>query len=253
MGETIVNTVKRYAGALLLAGLAATPAVAQDDVRGAYGELSVGLANVHDSDIGYYDDGGTFGGSGARDTAMFEANLKNAATFGGALGYDFGTIRADVRVDYARNKIKSLTLKDINGTAVTLTPADGDEICDYLETPNCSVSGNTVSGDGSRVRQLSALANLWFDIPVGGPVTPYVGGGLGIGGYEVDGEGKARFAWQLGAGVSFDVSPSVALFGDYRYRQINGATIEDEDYANAGVIVDDVKTSTFNLGIRFRF
>ncbi|OWK29898.1 outer membrane protein [Sphingomonas mucosissima] len=242
-----------HAAVLLAAGLIAAPAVAQDNNRGAYAELSVGLARVHDNDIGYFDEGGTFGGSGARDTAWFEADLQNSATFGGALGYDFGIVRADLRVDYARSKIRSLTVKSVNGSPLTLTPADGADICAYLEVDDCSVSGNTISADGSRARQLSALANLWVDIPTGSAITPYVGGGAGIGGYEVDGEGKARFAWQLGAGVSFDLSPSVALFGDYRFRQIQGATIAYDDFPDAGVIVGKVKTSTFNLGVRFRF
>lgn len=119
--------------------------------------------------------------------------------------------------------------------------------------PHCSRSGKTITADSSRARQLSALANLWVDIPTGSAITPYVGGGAGIGGYEVDGEGKARFARQLGGGVSFDLSLGVVLFGDYRYRQIQGATIVYDDFLDGGVIVGKAKTSTFNLGVRFRF
>lgn len=237
------------------AAIVATPAAAQDaaDNRGVYVALHGGVASVNDVDITYLDQGGTFGGTGTTDTADFKAEFKNAFGFGGAIGYDFGLIRADVEIDYARNRAKALTLKSINGSAVTLTDADRADVCAYLEADSCGGSGNTFNYEGSRVRQLSALANLWVDVPTGSIVTPYVGGGLGVAGYEVDGEGKARFAWQLGAGVSVDVTPSVSLTADFRHRQTNGATITDEDFADVGVEIGKVKTNTFSAGVRFRF
>ncbi len=236
------------AAAMLVAGTA----TAQDaaDVRGAYVELRGGVASVKNVDATYYDAGGTFGGTGSRDTAAFDVDLKSAFAFGGTVGYDFGMIRADVQVDYARNRTKQFTLRSINNQAVTITPAIRQDVCDYLETGTCAGSGNTFAYDGDHLRQLSALANLWFDIPTGSVVTPYVGGGAGVGGYELGGEGKARFAWQLGAGVSIDLNRSVALTADYRRRQTNGATIDD---GGAGVIIGKVKTDTASAGLRFRF
>ncbi len=232
--------------------LAASPALAQDaDETGFYLSLNGGLAAVNDLDVSYYAPTGTFGGTAARDTIDFSYNLDSAFAFGGAVGYDFGIVRADVEVSYHRNKASAVTLKGVNGTAVTLTPSDREEVCDYLEADSCGGSGNSFVFDGSRARQLSALANLWVDAPISGAITPYFGGGIGVTGYELDGEGEARFAWQLGAGVAVKVTPNISLTGDYRYRQSNGVTIEDGP--GEGLILDNVKTNTFSVGLRFRF
>lgn len=236
--------------------LAAGTAHAQDadDGRGVYVALNAGLADLSDTKLIYQDDGGTFGGTGAVDVLNAEAKTKSALQFGGTIGYDFGMIRADVEVAYSRNKLRGLQINSVNGTAVTtITPADAADFCDYAEVDDCSVSGNTIKFDGGRVRQLSGVANLWLDIPVGGTITPYVGGGAGVGGFETGGEGKARFTWQLGAGVAVKVSPTVSITGDYRYRRISGATFTDSGFPDYAFKVGDLKTSSFTAGLRFTF
>jgi opacity protein-like surface antigen len=246
----MMNRLK-YVAVLAAAVACPNAAQAQDEGRGVYGALGIGIANVDDLRITYYDAGGTFGGSGAQDSAVADADLKNAAAFKGALGYDVGRIRADLEVNYSRNRVRGLTLRSINGAPVTLTPGDIADICDYLEADECSGSGNTINVGGSRLRQLSALLNAWVDLPIGSVVTPYVGAGAGVIGYEVDGEGKARFAWQVGGGAAFNLSPSFALTADVRYRQGQGANVPDGP--DAGVRVGKVKTLTFGAGLRVRF
>lgn len=231
----------KIAGAVTLATFAATPALAQDTAQdtGMYFQLNAGIAKVEEAEVTFFDGG---------DTYETSADFDNAFAFGGALGYDFGTVRAELQVDYNRNDIDGLTLERFNGAAVTLTPADIADICDYLEADNCSGSGNTIRVEGSRARQLSALANVWFDIPVGDSVVPYIGGGAGIGGFEVDGEGKAGFAWQLGAGVGFDLSESIVVSLDYRRRQVKGGDTDD-GFSRVG----NIKTNFVSAGLRFRF
>lgn len=238
-----------------VAMLPAQAAFAQgtEDQTGFYVAAQAGIAKVGDVDVDYFDEGGTFGGTGAQDVAQFSTDLKSALNVTGVIGYDFGLIRADVEVAYARNKIKSLTIEGINGTAVTLSPADRADVCDYLEADSCGGSGGTFDVDGGKLRQLSALANVWVDVPTGSIVTPYVGGGLGIAGFELDGEGKGRFAWQLGAGVAFELSPSAAITLDYRHRESKGATIVDEDFEDAGLRIGKLRTDSFSAGVRFRF
>lgn len=223
------------------ATMMAAPALAQsaDAGTGVYAQLDAGIATMNDVDVEYRD--GT-------DRLGTSADLKNAFTFGGALGYDFGMLRTELQISYARNKVESLTVRSLNGTAVTLTPAEREEFCDYLEVDSCGGSGATVRVAGSRLRQLNAMGNLWFDIPTGARVTPYVGGGLGASGFELDGEGKVKFAWQIGGGVAFDLSDTVALTADVRHRQVSGGDIDD-GYARVGKI----KTTSFSAGLRFRF
>jgi opacity protein-like surface antigen len=71
------------------------------------------------------------------------------------------------------------------------------------------------------------MANVWYDFDVGG-FRPYVGGGIGWADVEVDGayitspspvidSSDDGFAWQLGGGINFQVSPNVQLGFGYRY------------------------------------
>ena len=73
----------------------------------------------------------------------------------------------------------------------------------------------------------------------------------GISGFEVDGEGKGKLAWQLGAGVAFNVSPGIALTADYRHRQV-GATEVPYDNAS-GFRVTSLKTDSLQAGFRVKF
>ena len=226
----------------------AMPVAAQ---TGPYAALRLGTNSLSDVEVTYTDAGGTFGGTGTTDTAEGEVGFKNAISFGGALGYDTGMLRIDLEVDYARNKADELSIDSINGTAITLDADDREAVCDYLEADSCGGSGNSFAIDGSRARQLTALANVWFDIPAGAGFSPYVGGGLGVIGYELDGEGKAQFGYQVGAGVSFDVDPSVALTADIRHRRAKGTTIDYGD--GAGLEIGRVRSTSLLAGVRFTF
>ena len=236
------------------AAAAAVPgaALAQNaDDKGFYIALNVGSASLKDPVVTYYDAGGTFGGTGTTDTATATLDTKSALAFGGTLGYDFGNVRSDVEFQYSRHKISSLTFTSVNGAATTLSAADRSDVCDYLEATTCGGSGNTFVVDGSRVRQLSAMANLWLDLPVGGSVVPYAGGGVGISGFEVDGEGKGKFAWQLGAGVAVKLSHGVALTADYRHREVAKTRVAFDNVS--GFDVGKLKTDTIAAGLRFTF
>ncbi len=235
--------------------LSATAGHAQADDTGAYVSVHAGWSNVNDTDLDYSEAGGTFNGTGPVDTVKTEVDLASAVEFGGAVGYDFGTVRADVEIDYSRNRVKGLAVKSLNGTAVTtISPPDGADLCDYLEVDNCTISGNKVSfSNGGKVRQLSALVNIWLDLPIGDTVTPYIGGGVGVGGFEIEGEGKASFAFQVGAGVAFSLSPKVALTVDFRHREINGARFTDAAAPSFALDVGKLKTNSVSAGIRIKF
>jgi opacity protein-like surface antigen len=234
----------------ILAGIAMSSAAAAAE-KGFYVGLSVGASKLGNTSIQYYDVGGTFGGSGATDTVDGRLGFKTAAEFKGTLGYDFGTVRADLELGYSRSGLKSITIDRVNGSAVTLSPGDVSDVCDYLEVDGCTASGNTITFNGGRLRQLSAIGSIWIDLPIAKGITPYAGGGLGVSGFEFDGEGKAQFAWQLGAGVAFDVSQTTAITIDYRYRQAKGTQIEYD--SSSGFNIGKLKTNSISAGVRFTF
>lgn len=230
--------------------LSAGAVAAQD--TGLYGSVNIGTTSVKDVDIEYYDIGGAFGGTGTRDSIEGTYHIKRGTAFRISLGYDFGAVRSDVEISYGRNDVEGLSLTSVNGGAVpALTPADYDDICDYLEVDNCSGSGNRINFSGEGVRQATAMASVWFDLPVATQFSPYVGGGIGINGFETGGEGDATFAWQVGAGMAFNVTPNLAITADYRYRRAGSSEIVWD--TDSGFNVGPIRTQTLSVGVRLRF
>ena len=123
----------------------------------------------------------------------------NDVTFGGGVGYRYNeNLRTDVRADFAG---------------------------EY------NVGGGTDLGFGT------ALVNGYFDFPLGGQITPYLGVGAGYGWtYLQPGSDRSGFAYSLMAGASFDLTQQIALDVGYRYRQvlISGSDVADHS-ALAGV------------------
>jgi OmpA-OmpF porin, OOP family len=73
----------------------------------------------------------------------------------------------------------------------------------------------------------SVLANIWYEFDLAG-TNPYFGGGAGWADTEIEGSYAGAvsgpfkftddgFAWQVGAGINFDISSNVVLGLDYRY------------------------------------
>src|SRR3546814_8297804 len=82
--------------------------------KGMYFQLRTGVADLNNPDFAIND---TWSEPNNRlDTKL---NTKSAATFGGELGYDFGGVRVGLELAYQRNKVKGITLKSLNGTAIT--------------------------------------------------------------------------------------------------------------------------------------
>jgi opacity protein-like surface antigen len=235
--------MNRILKSMFLAGLLAPAgqAMAQEADTGFYAGANVGFSILGDADVDIDD---------ATDTLNSTFDNGSDLTFGGVVGYDFGMIRADVEAQYSRHKVKSLTINSLNGAPVTLTPLDRAAVCSFFEATTCGGTGNTFDLDGVRLRELSAMGNLWVDLPLG-PITPYAGGGVGVAGFELEGEGKAKFAWQLGAGVALKLSEKLELTADYRHRQVKNVDVAFD--ATSGFGIDKLKTNSFTAGVRFRF
>jgi len=82
------------------------------------------------------------------------------------------------------------------------------------------------------------LGNLWLDWKNTSPLTPYAGGGLGVGWANADQHGLAfhglsggnsGLAFQLGAGIKYQLTQNVSLDLGYRYKSLNNITFHDGD------------------------
>ena len=102
----------------------------------------------------------------------------------------------------------------------------------------------------------SFLANAFFDIHTDSALTPYLGGGLGMAclndRVRVDNNSTKtsswNFAWNLGGGVAWSLSESLALDLGYRYMAL-GKT-QDFVHTDTRTTNADLTAHEFGLGLR---
>lgn len=251
-------------------GALCLPAAAQaqdtGDV-GPYGSLKLGGEAVSDFDFTVFAPAGTFflgegtgncGEGGQCDAAVaipagsdtISGSIETDIGFAvaGALGYDFGMFRIEAEAAYGEAGLSgvAITGASAGGNAVEFDDLDAD-IDDFLFDDGF---------DEVNLRQLSAMANAWFDIPLGQGFEPYIGGGVGITdvsltGLGGDSDSETLFTWQLGAGVAIPLSEKLKLTLDYRHRET-----ERPDFGSTtteGIASDRIKTDAGFAGLRFYF
>lgn len=259
--------MRKIAVSLFLAA-AAIPGTAMAGPQ-VYGSVSVNSTTTSDIDtVVYTPAGGLYGGGAAAavtpqaaapapansDTLVGTWNTDSAVGINGAIGMDFGPVRTEAEVSYAKSKINGFTFTSatsgFGGTTTTIGDISADA-CTYLGDPSCTVSGNTLNFNGGDLRQLAVMGNVWVDLPIGGRIEPYVGGGVGVLGLESDGEGKTAFAWQVGAGAAFKLTDNLALTADVRHREASDIKI---DFGGGeGVNFGKVKSTSYGVGLRLSF
>ena len=194
--------------AVLLAG--AGGASAQSYYGGAYG----GGSYTHDSDAS---------SSGAPGVSI-TAKVSPGYALGGFAGYDNGGgFRVEGELAYRRN---GLDEQDVGGTIQQL------------------------QGD---VAALALMVNGFYELQSGASgFTPHIGAGIGMAkvsmidtglvGGATESNDDTVFAYQLIAGVDYELSPTMTLFADYR---LFGTT--NVQYTEAGG--DDIEFSYLNSAI----
>ena len=163
-----------------------------------------------------------FQGSNGNQVDFATSSIKDSFWVGGGVGYQINSyLRTDLTFDY-------LTKADFNGST--------RGTCGFSATP-CT------SSDVSSMRAYTLMANAYVDLGTYAYFTPYIGGGIG-GSYvkwdklrntscadngtgcdatvEHHGAGSWRFAYQLMAGASIDVTCNVKADVGYRFRHTAG-------------------------------
>jgi opacity protein-like surface antigen len=184
--------------------------------NGFYGSLSGGLTSTRDSNW----DG--FGASG-------NIGLANGANFAGALGLKVSpNIRTEVELSYRRANLNSVSL-DGGGSASL----------------------------GGHLTTWGLLVNGYYDFMPDSKFNPWLSAGLGMAGHtgtldSVPSVGFSStsasddvFAYQLGGGVDYNLSPQTALFAGYRYL---GTTAPSFDGIKASYGAHE-----FRVGVRQSF
>jgi len=177
--------------------------------------------SAHAADKGMYVSG-NLGVSLAADSNfsvsgvdVFEISLDTGFNIGGALGYDYGQFRAEFEIAYHAWDTDKGTIPGV---------------IDGVVIPSCPCTG-PVDGDASA---LSFMVNWYYDFPVVNlPVSPYLG--LGIGGAIVTGDitvlggddSDLAFAYQIMAGIGFEINPLANLTVGYRFFSHRGPRSSD--------------------------
>ena len=148
----------------------------------------------------------------------------------GAVGYHWGLFRVEGEINYAESDI------------------------DEFEVVGIGVSG---SGD---VNSLGFMANAFKDFEISDGWQVYLGGGIGYAIVSIDhatvaeiplaNDDDSVFAYQLGTGIGYQMSPAMALSLNYRYF----ATLDPEFNAVDGSPFEaEYDSHVIRLGVRINF
>lgn len=164
-----------------------------------------------------------------------DADLDSGYVIGGALGYEIpvmGGLRFELEGAYRSNDVNSVR---INGSR---NKADGD------------------------LSAWSVMFNVAKDMPLTDRLSLYAGGGIGVAGVDANfSYGAARvngndtvFAWQVFAGVSYEVMNNFELYTEYRFFQ----AVDPELGRSAGSSSQRLDGGSYDnrgllLGARFHF
>jgi opacity protein-like surface antigen len=195
------------------------------------------------------------GASSTATSAEAQVDLENGFMAGLAIGAQVNEwLRAEVEVSGHWHEAEGSALLGFITTVPGSTPS-----APPVSTP--ATSSANLDGDGTA---MFVLANAWFELPVGEAIRPYVGGGVGIGRLDVDLETSGgvsvindsdwAFAYQVGAGFAFGITPGAAIDIGYRYKVINNAELEATAPSGAGFDVEtDYKSHNVLVGVRIGF
>jgi opacity protein-like surface antigen len=172
------------------------------------------------------------GGSSADEASFTTSSIKDSFWVGGGVGYQVNSyLRTDLTFDY-------MFKSDFKGST----------------TGSCGVAVACTSTDLAALKAYTLMANAYVDLGTYAYFTPYIGGGIG-GSYvkwdklrntscetadptncddtvEHGGKGSWRFAYQLMAGASIDVTCNVKADLGYRFRHTMGGDMFG--YASSG-------------------
>ncbi|TNJ39026.1 porin family protein [Chlorobaculum thiosulfatiphilum] len=132
--------------------------------------------------------------------------LDSGLVLNGAVGYNFGSARLEGAVGYQSHDV-----------------SDADDV-------NISI--------------LTVMANAYYDFDTDSGIRPYIMGGAGIADVDTnqDTDSETVFAWQVGAGLGFEVADNTTL--DLGYRYLKPSEIEDSI---------DIESHNVMLGLRYQF
>ncbi len=164
-----------------------------------------------------------------------DIDFKAGWVAGGALGFRVNQARFELAGQYRLAAVEKITLNPLSGAS----------------------SGDIIVTTG--------MANFYYDFDFGWPVSPFLGGGLGIAHIDLDAEVRPlvfvvdettnEIAWNIMAGMSMAVAPSTELFLSFRHIELFDEATVDASFpgTSLGDLDFDYSVNDFTLGLRYTF
>jgi OmpA-OmpF porin, OOP family len=157
----------------------------------------------------------------------FGTQEKEGYMAGGAAGWKFGQLRAELGLDFSGHDISSVQVNGDGGLGARLGGA--------------SLNGAHTNASGS-VHIIDGMINAAWDFRTGTPFVPYIGIGVGMAHVSLDSlsvAGRALssssdtvFAYQPMVGVRYHVTDAIAVGAEYRYFATVDPTFKDSSGRN---------------------
>lgn len=190
--------------------------------------LSSYASNYYISATGEYipsaESKGSISGSGVSIPGSIDFNNG----YGGLIsaGRYIGDFRTELELGYRELKEKSVSAT-IAGTTYTISSNQKD-------------------------KAISGIINLYYDIPTGSELTPYIGAGIG-GAHLTNNGGSNALAYQGLIGLNYKLTESSSIFGGYRYFATNEFNIKSNVAGIAITEKADIKAHSIDIGYRYSF
>ena len=192
-----------------------------------------------------------------KGTASFDIGILGFRVAG---GYRILAFRPEVEISYRQLALDNLEYSSFSRDGVELPDA-------ALQTLNDSIGGRV-----GYLVLFGAMANFWGDIETGTPFTPFIGVGAGLGQVAIDNQARnelsgdsavqespessaSTFAFQVGAGLGFDLGASISLSLGYRLVGTTEASLawNVKDSNTDDILKADVLLHSIEYTVTFQF
>lgn len=175
-------------------------------------------------------------------------SISNTGVVGFGIGWDpEGIFRTDLTLDYEWPG-------HFEGELICPAPCTADPDPEY-------------SFEMADISALTLLLNGYIDFNFhGGPLTPYIGGGVGVSRlttsnvafFNPDGSSGNwtgattwNFAWQLTAGVAYELAPNVLIDANYRYVHLGDAMAMTSLGGGTPILYENINAHEVRVGLRY--
>ena len=173
----------------------------------------------------------------------------------GKISYDFNKVNMKEAETTAPELSREKANKNLFGTHVAYGVQAG-YVRGELELNNSrDIKRNYIGGlDHFRLYKHSVMANAYFDYLTCTPWTPYVGAGIGSAYLKADYGNTAKsvynLAWQVMAGVAYDINSHWTVDAGYRYADLGRIR---QNFGDGNVAKLTARDHEIMLGVRYTF